>query len=512
VIAGAVNGVAPVPPWSRILLGGIGQQRQDDAALAAWHTLKAALDAVPLAVVTLTPAGKVGLWSRGAERMFGWRSDEVEGRDPPFLAPEHVAQAESLRQRILAGNEVQNQPAQRRDKAGEAREVAISARPLRDPGGAIIGMISVLEDVTDRRRLDLAREEQRARLAAVLDAVADPIVSIDEAGLVTSFNRAAERVFGYAAGEVMGRNLSMLMPEPYHARHDGYLRRYHETGIAHLIGRSRNVTGRRKDGRTFPAEITIGEAWLEERRIFAGIVRDRSGWPQPDAGTKSTAAGEGKAAFLSRITHDLRQPLHALSLMTGALERRIADPETREIVDHLAGTVRSTQGLFENIVEWTRLESGLIAGVPSAAPVGEILAPLAREFASEAERRGLRLRCVPSHVIIACDPALVRRILRQFLDNALKFTPKGGIVLGIRRHGPMLRLVVADSGIGIPPDQHGFVFTENGQLDAGREAGGLGLGLAIARRLAELSGLTLGMRSRLGSGSSFWVEVPLASA
>ena len=272
------------------------------------------------------------------------------------------------------------------------------------------------------------------------------------------------------------------------------------------------MTGRRKDGRTFPAEITIGEAWREERRIFAGVVRDRSDRPQPESRTKSAAAGEGKAAFLSRITHDLRQPLHALSLVTGALERRITDPETREIVDHLAGTVRSTQGMFENIVEWTRLESGLIAAVPSAVPAGEILAPLAREFASEAARRGLRLRCVPSHASLACDPALVRRILRQFLDNALKFTPKGGVVLGARRNGPMLRLVVADAGIGIPPDQHDFIFTENGQLDAGREAGGLGLGLTIARRLAELAGLTLGVSSRLGSGSSFWVEVPLATA
>jgi PAS domain S-box-containing protein len=501
-----------VPQWGRILLGRIGRQRQDGAAPAGWQTLTAALDAVPLAIVILTPAGKIGLWSRGAERMFGWRSDEVEGGGLPFLAPEHVAQAESLRQRILAGNEVLNQPAQRRDKAGDMHEVAISARPLRDADGAIIGIVSVLEDVTDRRRLDQAREEQRARLAAVLDAVADPIVSIDEAGSVTSFNRAAERVFGYAAGEVIGQNLNMLMPEPYHGQHDGYLRRYGETGIAHLIGRSRDVTGRRKDGRTFPAEITIGEAWLEERQIFAGIVRDRSDRPQPDYRTKPAAAGEGKAAFLSRITHDLRQPLHALSLMTGALERRIADPETREIVDNLAGTVRSTQGMFENIVEWTRLESGLIAAVPSAVPADEILAPLAREFASEAERRGLRLRCVPSRLVLACDPALVRRILRQLLDNALKFTPNGGIVLGARRNGPMLRLVVADAGIGIPLDQQDFIFTENGQLDAGREAGGLGLGLAIARRLAELAGHTLRVRSRLGRGSTFWVEVPLAGA
>jgi PAS domain S-box-containing protein len=371
-----------------------------------------------------------------------------------------------------------------------------------------------MEDVTDRRRLDSGREEQRARLAAILDALPEAIIAIDEVGTLLHFNRAAEAIFGYPAPDVAGRNIKVLMPEPDHGRHDAYLRRYRETGAAHLIGHSRQMTGRRKDGRTFPAEITISEAWIDDRRIFAGIVRDLSVGSKAGAGAGAGSAGadDGQAGFLSRITHDLRQPLHALSLMTGALERRISDPDAREIVDHLAGLVRTTQGIFENIAEWTRIERGQVAAVPSAASVGEILASLAQECGPEAERRRLALRCVASRAVIAGDPVLVRRILRHLLDNAMKFTPRGKVLLGARRRGSMLRLIVGDTGIGVPPDRQDSIFAAHEQLDPGREAGGIGLGLAIAARLAALCGLTLGMRSVPGKGSLFWVDVPLSEA
>jgi signal transduction histidine kinase len=179
-------------------------------------------------------------------------------------------------------------------------------------------------------------------------------------------------------------------------------------------------------------------------------------------------------------------------------------------VDHLSQIVRSTQGTFENIVEWTRIEGGLIGTSSAAIPANDILGPLAREFAAEAGRRDLAFRCVSSRAIIACDPALLLRVLRQLLDNAMKFTPAGKILLGARRRGTMLRLIVADTGVGIPPDQQDFIFGEYNQLDGGREAGGLGLGLAIAGRLAALAGLTVGVRSISGKGSLFWIDVPLS--
>ena len=487
------------------------QRAGDRVRRLTLQTLHAIMDALPLAIVASAQDGKVTLWSRGAERIFGWRRSEVEGAEPPFAAPDDAAQEASLRQRVLAGNEIQNQPAQRRDKDGAARDLVINAAPQRDTDGAIAGTIAVMEDVTDRRRLEATREEQRARLAAILDAVADPIITSDEHGTITSFSRAAEEVFGYSAAEITGSNLKVLMPEPDHSRHDAYLRRYLQTGVKRMIGTNRQVTARRKDGSTFPAEITISEAWLDGKRIFAGLVRDLSLKPSvPLAKDPARPAEAGGAGFLSRITHDLRQPLHALSLMAGALERRTQDQESREIVEDLSKIVRSIQATFENVVEWTRLENGPVAAVPADVQAGDILKSLADEFEAEAARRNIAFRWVPSSTAIACDPALLQRILRQFLDNAMKFTPAGKVLLGARRRGAMLRLIVADTGVGLPPDQSDLVFHPYKQLDAGREAGGLGLGLAIARRLADLADLQIGVRSEPGRGSQFWIDVPLS--
>lgn len=484
------------------------QRSADVARVTALKALRAVMDAVPAAIITLTPGGKIGLWSRGAERIFGWKRQEAEGRDAPYLSPDNAAQAASLRQRVLSGNEIQNLPIQRREKSGTVLDLVVNAVPQRDAEGNISGIISVMDDVTDRRRLESSREEHRARLAAILDAVADPIITIDEVGHITSFSRAAETVFGYRAAEVMGRKLNILMPEPYHGRHDAYLRRYRETGEARLIGSSREVMAKRKDGSTFPAEITVSEAWLNDRRIFAGIVRDLSTRRAPVV-HRQEAGDFDKAKFLSKIAHDLRQPLHALSLMAGALERRVDDPEVRELVDHLTNIVRSTQATFENSIEWARLENGLVGTASSTVAANEILATAARDFAPEAERRGLQFRRVPSRAMLECDPALLLRVLRQLLDNAMKYTAAGKILLGARRHGTKLRLIVADTGVGIPPDQQDIVFEPYAQLDPGRDAGGLGLGLAIAARLAALGGLKIDVRSVSGRGSQFWVEVPL---
>jgi PAS domain S-box-containing protein len=489
--------------------------REQPAGDRGRHTtsqaVRAVMDALPLAIVTSAPDGKVTLWSRGAERIFGWRRSEVEGAEPPLTAPDGPAQEAALRQRVLAGNEIQNQPVQRRDKDGTLRDLVISAAPQRTSDGEITGTITVMEDVTDRRRLEATREEQRARLAAILDAVADPIITSDENGMITSFSRAAEEVFGYSAAEAIGSNLKELMPEPYRSQHDAYLRRYRETGVKHIIGTSRQFPAQRKDGSTFPAELNISEAWLDGKRIFAGLVRDLSSKPSAMAANgPGQPADAGSARFLSKITHDLRQPLHALSLMTSALERRTQEPESRDIIEDLSRVVRSIQAAFENIIEWTRLESGPVGVVPVDVQAGDILKSLADEFEAEAARRKIAFRWVPTKATIACDPALLHRILRQLLDNAMKFTPSGKVLLGARRHGPMLRLIVADTGVGIPADQSDLIFHPYTRLDPGREAGGLGLGLAIARRLADVAGLEIDVRSEPGKGSQFWIDVPLS--
>jgi signal transduction histidine kinase len=223
---------------------------------------------------------------------------------------------------------------------------------------------------------------------------------------------------------------------------------------------------------------------------------------------------ERSSRLLAKVSHDLRQPLHALSLLTGALERRVKEPGARELVDDAGTMIRALQTTFDNLVDLGRLDEGSVQAQPALIAVSDVLSPLAAEFAHEAERRNIDLRQVGSKAVIYADPLLLQRLLRQLLVNALRFAAhedggKGKVLLGARRLGDRLRLLVADNGPGIARDQQATIFEPFVLSDAGRAAGGLGLGLAIATRLARLLDSSIGMRSEPGKGSRFWIDLPL---
>ena len=224
------------------------------------------------------------------------------------------------------------------------------------------------------------------------------------------------------------------------------------------------------------------------------------------------AATEPGSQFLARVSHDLRQPLHALSLLTGALERRVKEPGSRELVADAGAMVRALQDTFDNIVDFARLGEGGVLPRPIIAPAAEMLQPVVTDFARDAQKRGIAFRYVPCSAAIETDPILLQRILRQLLGNALRFGagPTGKVLLGARRKENCLRLIVADSGIGVPADHASAIFDPFVQLDAGRASGGLGLGLAIAQKLARLLRTEIGLRSSVGRGSQFWIDVKLA--
>ena len=159
--------------------------------------------------------------------------------------------------------------------------VSLSVSPIVDAGGKVVGVATIASDITERKRTaeemqqrvqESAEAEERMR--SVVNHVADGIITIDDRGTVTTFNPAAERIFGYAAQEVIGQNIKMVMPEPYHSQHDGYLANYLRTGQAKIIGIGREVVGRRKDGFTFPMDLAISVFRLGQDRYFTGIVRD----------------------------------------------------------------------------------------------------------------------------------------------------------------------------------------------------------------------------------------------
>ena len=225
----------------------------------------------------------------------------------------------------------------------------------------------------------------------------------------------------------------------------------------------------------------------------------------------SERANRAKSQFLASASHDLRQPVHALSMFVGALLEKSMAADSRYIVEQMSGAVESMDGLFNSLLDISKLDAGVIKSHARPFAIRQLLGRMRSEFQAAAERKGLKLVVCDSSLVVDSDPILLENILRNLVANAIKYTKQGNVLIGCRR-GSRLRIEIHDSGIGIPGEQLGRVFEEFYQVgNSERErAHGLGLGLAIVKRTAALIGCDVEMESVPGRGTHVRVFVPMA--
>ncbi|WP_148360723.1 sensor histidine kinase, partial [Acidisphaera rubrifaciens] len=224
-----------------------------------------------------------------------------------------------------------------------------------------------------------------------------------------------------------------------------------------------------------------------------------------------------KSRFLAAASHDLRQPVHALGLFAGALRHGMPEPARQAVLDQVAASLEAMDGLFASLLDLSRLDAGVIEPRPRAFALHPLLARLVAEYAAEAAARGIGLRLVPTEAVVQTDPVLLERMLRNLIANAVRYTERGRVLVGARRQtrdGARVRVEVWDTGPGIAEADQPTVFEEFAQLANPERARGkgLGLGLAIVRRLSHLIDCPVALRSRPGRGSVFSVAVPRAVA
>jgi len=220
-------------------------------------------------------------------------------------------------------------------------------------------------------------------------------------------------------------------------------------------------------------------------------------------------ADMAKSRFLAAASHDLRQPMHALGLFIAELADHPHSPDTHRLVRQIQASADAMENLLDSLLDISRLDAGALEPKIAPSPVQPILDRIANDFQIWAEERGLQLRVRPCRAWVRTDPLLFERILSNLVSNAVRYTPRGTILIACRPDGPHLRVEVRDSGKGIEPDKQEVIFQEFVQLDNPERARtkGLGLGLAIVRRLTQLLGHHLTLRSRVGQGSVFGVRL-----
>lgn len=408
------------------------------------------------------------------------------------------------------------------------------SRKIQQPDPDVLTLMTAvanqLGQFIERQRAEAALRESAARTRAIVDAAVDAIITSDEQGIIESANPAADRLFGYARDELIGQNINVLMPSPQQENHDQYPADYLRVGEGKTLGIGREVTGVRKDGMTFPIDLSVSEVRLNNRRIFTGIVRDVSERKQAEeqraaalqrerqARQEAEEANRAKDEFLAVISHELRTPLTPILtwsrlLRAGKLDR----VATERALDAVERAARSQAQLIEDLLDVSRITSGKLR-----LEVRPIELPPTVEAAIEsvrpaAEAKGIRLevRLERNAGIVSGDPERLQQVVWNLLSNAVKFTPRGGRVqVRLQRTSSHVEIAVSDTGQGINPQFLPHVFERFRQADSSstRTYGGLGLGLAIVRHLVELHGGAVRAESPgENQGATFVVELPLAA-
>jgi PAS domain S-box-containing protein len=444
------------------------------------------------------------------------------GRTVRELMPSLADQTEPVLERIFATGKPEpplevweTNPASGRGR----RAFRISHLPLRDAAGAVIGINVAVEEMTEEKRTEETLREVASRLAGFVETAVDGIITIDERGSIESMNPAASRLFMYTPEEVAGRNVAMLMPEPYRSEHDGYLARYLRTGERKVIGIGREVHGRRKDGSEFPLELAVSETRSAGRRLFIGILRDITDRKGAEAALRD--ADRRKDEFLAMLAHELRNPLAPIKTAVHLLgQTHVADgPKLARIREVLDRQVAHLGHLVDDLLDISRVSRGRITLVKVPLDLSTVLTQAIETSRPliDARRQELVVEEPAEKLRVEGDLARLTQVISNLLNNAAKYTGAGGrIQLRLEKatHGARDEAVirVADTGRGIDPAElpHLFDLFYQAHRTIDRSEGGLGLGLSLAHDLVLMHGGRIEARSEgLGQGSEFIVHVPL---
>jgi len=473
-----------------------------------------ALDYVP--AFSRAPDGTILIWTSAVAALFGWSEAEAVGRKFfELLRTVFPAPLETIEAELFAVGEWKGEMIHRHR---DGRRITVESQWAlhRDPQGNPISILQFLRDVTEAKRAQAMIEEREARLRSVLDTAPDAIITIDAQGIVQSFSHAAERLFGYAAGEVIGRNVSLLMPSPHTEAHDGYLHRYLQTGEKRIIGIGRTVQARRRDGEIFPIELAVGEVVLPEGRVFTGFIRDISARQSMEEELRQAHKMEAVGQLTGGVAHDFNNLLTVISGNLELLERRLSDDDDRDILREAQEAADLGAQLASRLLAFGRRQP--LNPKPTDLNTMVVgMVDLLRRTLGEMVRIETRLGdAVP---VIMADPGQIENALLNLSINARDAMPEGGTLtietvlvtvsgeVGEVAPGTYVRLTVSDTGVGMPPQvrRRAFepFFTTKGP------GVGSGLGLSMVYGFVKQSGGHVELHSSPGKGTSIGIYLPV---
>ena len=360
-------------------------------------------------------------------------------------------------------------------------------------------------------------------LADLVEFAPDAMLVVDAHGKILYANQRASDLFGYRREELADHSVDTLLPERLRARHAMHRHKFAADPRTRPMGAGLDLLGRRSDGSEFPLEISLSPLRdglaaaairdvTDRKRVELELINAREAADQ--AREDADRANLSKSRFLATASHDLRQPLQALSMLHGTLCRMDAHPNAREVLVQQGRAIDSMKRLLSALLDISKLESGAVKPQAADFPLHRLFDLLSTEFATAARSKGLALNVERSNLHTCTDQSLLEQLLSNLVSNAIKYTRAGTVTLRATATVTGVRIEVHDTGVGIAENQLAYIFDEFFQVGVARNSTreGYGLGLAIVQRIARLLGSHVQVQSQVGKGSTFMLELPRVDA
>lgn len=498
------------------------------------------LNVVPAGIVAVGATGRVESWNPAAARILGWDVEEVIGGPLPIDLPLSPTTETEI---------------QRRRKNGALVDLQLEVIPWRDSLGTNHGSIIVLTDITARRTAehavkDLTAQGENARSSVrehmrfreLLEAAPDAIIEVDHEGRIVLLNKVTEQLFGYSRAELSGQLVELLIPEGARSGHHAHRTQYWSQPSTRPMGSGLRLEGQRKDGSTFPVEISLSPVQFEDGFRVSAIIRDVSERRRAEEELRSVQAAHTeelsaknhelasrneeverangrKDEFLSGMSHELRTPLHTIIGFTELLEEELEgslNEKQHRFVRYIHKDSQHLLALINDVLDLSKIESGRLDLQFEQFSLIEALEETVSSMRQRGAMKSIEIETIaPESPDVYADRLRFRQILYNLLNNAVKFTPQGGrVTVEVVVDRDHVAISVSDTGIGIPLDKQAAVFDrfyQVGQRQAGGQEG-TGLGLAITQRLVEAHGGSIHLKSELGKGSRFTFTIPFTGS
>ena len=500
--------------------------RPSSAADELAARLAAIINSSDDAIYSTTLDGIITSWNRAAERIFGWTAVEATGRHVSLIIPEdRRAEDDDALTRVRRGEVVEHFETVRVTKLGQPIDVSLTVSPVRNADGTIIGVSKIARDISERRQFDVTR----ARLAAIVESAYDVVVSKNLDGIITSWNPAAERMFGWTAAEAVGRHITLIIPEDRYPEEDSVLARIRRGERVETF----DTVRRTKDGRLVEVSITVSPVRDSTGRIVGAskIAHDITERRRVEEERKlllsrerrareaAEAANRAKDEFLAVVSHELRTPLNGVFGWARMLQSADLDEASRQRA--IAAIVRGASAqvrLIEDLLDVSRMVTGNLRIDLKVVDLRQVVDVALETVRPAATAKGIELQTelAPGPIIVLGAADRLQQVLWNLVMNAVKFTPRGGYIrLRLAVGDSEAEMTVSDSGEGIAADVLPYVFERFRQEDSSstRAHAGLGLGLALVRHVVEAHGGSVTADSSgKGRGATFVVRLPLAPA